>query len=529
MPRLVAPAAAAAPHAIVELVPLTRIIESPTNPRKTFTDIEDLAEDLKKRGVLQPILCRPAASPEGMNGNLLELVFGARRFRAAKLAGLEAIPAMVRELGATEALEIQIVENSKRQDVHPMEEAEGFEALRQSGEAEYSVDELAAKVGKSTGYVYGRMKLLSLCKEARAAFYKGRFTASSALLVARIPDHGVQRLVLKDLSGRGGDDEAWGSHEVSWAVRNHMLRLSEAPFSKDDATLAPGAGPCKTCPKRSGAQPELFADVSKQDGELCTDPSCYRAKADETWSRRASAQKAKGLEVLEGKAAKKACSYASEYVKLDENCSRDPKYRPWKTLVGKVAKDQVVLARDAQGNVHELVPKAATAKLLKAAGHDFKVERSPSRARSSSVEVKASRALEDAVSKRMVAKLLEACRRSVNDAGTWYLAAAEIDQTDDGVLDDLYPPPEKEDYTAKLRRHREILAKLDSTELRALALTMVLSVHLRYGELRDQIRELAGINEKQLTAEVKAELAAKAKAPAAEPAKPTKKKGARRG
>src|SRR4051812_30589497 len=96
---------------VVVLVPPGKIDASPSNPRKTFAGIDELADDVKVRGVLQPILVRP-------RGERFEIVFGERRWRACKAAKLEAVPAFVREMTDEEALEVQLVENSKREDIH---------------------------------------------------------------------------------------------------------------------------------------------------------------------------------------------------------------------------------------------------------------------------------------------------------------------------------------------------------------------------------------------------------------------------
>src|SRR5574338_691436 len=165
-------------QATIQLIPPAMIAPSPSNPRKTFDDIEELAADLKMRGMLQPVLVRP-------KGKTFELVFGERRWRAAKLAGLEHVPAMVRDLDDAHVLETQLVENCKRKDVDPLEEAEAYEQLHTKHG--YHVEELAAKVGKTKAFVYARMKLLAMGKEARQAYRDGLITASTALLVARVP------------------------------------------------------------------------------------------------------------------------------------------------------------------------------------------------------------------------------------------------------------------------------------------------------------------------------------------------------
>jgi ParB family chromosome partitioning protein len=108
-------------------IPLERIRESKTNPRRTFdeTKLAELAANIILHGVLQPVLVRPL--PDGEAG-VYELVAGARRYRASKLAKRETIPASVRELTDTECLELQLIENLQRADVHELDEARGYES-----------------------------------------------------------------------------------------------------------------------------------------------------------------------------------------------------------------------------------------------------------------------------------------------------------------------------------------------------------------------------------------------------------------
>jgi ParB family chromosome partitioning protein len=105
-------------------VPLTELVESSTNPRKTFDEerLEELAESIRSKGVLSPLLARR------VNGHF-EIVSGARRYRAAQRAGLQEVPVRIAVLSDHETLEAQIIENLIRTDVHPFEEAQGFRAL----------------------------------------------------------------------------------------------------------------------------------------------------------------------------------------------------------------------------------------------------------------------------------------------------------------------------------------------------------------------------------------------------------------
>ena len=105
-------------------IPIAQLKESTTNPRKTFDEasLEELAESIRSKGVLSPLLVRP------VNGHY-EIVAGERRYRASQLAGRDTVPATVRELTDAECLETQLIENLLRTDLHPFEEAQGFHAL----------------------------------------------------------------------------------------------------------------------------------------------------------------------------------------------------------------------------------------------------------------------------------------------------------------------------------------------------------------------------------------------------------------
>lgn len=179
-----------------EMLPIGSIAESPLNPRKAFADLEELAADIKRRGVLQPVKARPVPKPNGITH---ELVFGARRFRAAKLAGLEEIPALVREMTDEEVLEEQLVENAKRADVHPLEEARGYHELAHRFGRD--VSRIAEQVGHTVSYVYDRMKLLQLTKVAQQLFLAGDFSLGHAIILARLSPDDQERAMDQDSGG----------------------------------------------------------------------------------------------------------------------------------------------------------------------------------------------------------------------------------------------------------------------------------------------------------------------------------------
>lgn len=320
-------------HAAVALPSLVRLDDlypSPTNPRKSFDaeTLTEMADSIRRHGVLQPILVRPwpAGYPFEGPAPRYEIVAGERRYRAANLAGIDRIPATVRNLTDDEVLEIQIIENLQREAVHPMEEAEGYALLMLRGH--HSAEELADKIGKSKAYVYARLKLTALCDAARTAFRDGKLSASTALLVARIPGAVLQAQYLDAIINGFYGPMAYRD-AARLAQNRYMLRLHDAPFDVNVADLLPDAVACGACPKRSGNQPELFADVSSAD--VCTDPECFAAKR-EAWAARQRADaEAAGRTIITGKeaeaivppwAVQPTTRSESGYLALDERCHR---------------------------------------------------------------------------------------------------------------------------------------------------------------------------------------------------------------
>jgi ParB/RepB/Spo0J family partition protein len=520
------PAAALAPERPVEfrMLPVDQVDESPRNPRRSFDQatMQELTDSVRAHGVIEPILVRP------VDGHF-EVVAGARRLRACRAAERTEIPALVQEMTEAEALEIGIIENLQRADVHPMDEAEGFEQLLAQKERPCTVEELAAKVGKSKAYIYARLKLTALCPKARKAFFDGAFNASIALLVARIPDVALQKKALEEIEPRFKDSEPLSFREAARVIHERfMLKLSGAPFQTSDPELVPGAGACSSCPKRTGAQPELFDDVG--DADVCTDPNCYQTKLDALWKRRAAEAKATGREVLEGKKAKDLfrdwgygsrvkpeLQHNSGFVDLDQSCYEDPKQRAYRRLLGKHAKEAVVLARDPSGGIHELVPQKEVKKLLKAAGHDFKAERASTTTRSSPVERAAAekerkrRALEEAVDKRLKELVGQAFDTKVPDREIWDIAIDVVLDVMYGEADHLFERRFGADGEKAFEKARP---DMTAEQLRGLFLDLHLSGEI--GSFRPQsgrrILAWAGIDRKKVEAEVKAELAAAAEA-----------------
>jgi len=178
-------AAALPPTVIAKAIAIDLIQRNPNQPRKRFdeADLAELADSIRSRGVLQPILVRPAPGAAGR----YEIVAGERRWRAAQRAGLHELPAVVQDLDEVEVLEIGIIENVQRADLNPLEEAMGYQALiDRFGRTQ---QEIAEVVGKSRPHIANMLRLLGLPDEIQGMVRDGRLSAghARAILVAPNP------------------------------------------------------------------------------------------------------------------------------------------------------------------------------------------------------------------------------------------------------------------------------------------------------------------------------------------------------
>ena len=184
-------------------IPLAALRESPMNPRKHYAPgpLAELAASLKEKGVLTPLTVRamPASRCPDPKMPLYEIGAGHRRYRAGKLAGLEVVPCIVREMTDTEFLELLVVENDQREDVHPLEQADGYKRLMLLDG--YDAKRIADRIGRSEKFVYDRVKLLGLTPLAQQLFLAGKMTAGHAILLARLTAEQQARAI-----GKGEED-----------------------------------------------------------------------------------------------------------------------------------------------------------------------------------------------------------------------------------------------------------------------------------------------------------------------------------
>jgi ParB/RepB/Spo0J family partition protein len=368
-------------------VPLAHIVASLTNPRRHFDQAKlvELAESIRAAGVHTPVLLRPlpgARVPETATlvpRPQFELVSGERRFRASGLAGMTDIPATIRALTDAEVLDIQLVENLQREDLSPLEEAEGYDRLMHAHEPALTAEQIGQRIGKSRSYVYGRLKLMNLGPEGRQALQDGWLEPSTALLVARMPSHKMQADALgnlKDWQGR-----VLSHRDASGMIeRQYMLKLGEAKFKITDATLVPSAGSCRECPKRTGADPDLFADVKGAD--VCTDPACFKGKEHAHQERALKTARESGAQIIEGREAKELIQHSwtyrvEGYLRLDDKDDAPGRDKTLRQLIGKQMEKSgitptLVANPHKAGELVAVITHDQASQLLAAKGYDDK-------------------------------------------------------------------------------------------------------------------------------------------------------------
>lgn len=187
-------------------VPIEFLEPNPRNPRKTFheKDLTELTDSIREKGIIQPILVRPAAGKP----NHFEIIAGERRWRAAQRAGLHDVPVLIREITDQEALELAIIENVQRADLNPIEEALGYEQL--TAEFNYSQNDLARLIGKSRSHVANTLRLLKLPEPVKQYLNEGALTAGHARALIAAPDPAAlaKRIVEEGLTVRSAETMA---------------------------------------------------------------------------------------------------------------------------------------------------------------------------------------------------------------------------------------------------------------------------------------------------------------------------------
>lgn len=349
----------------VRQLPLGDIEPSPFNTRGNCEPDAELVASIKSKGLLEPIIVRAI---EGAT-RPFQLVAGERRWRAAKAIGMESIAASVVVASDQEARELLLIENLQRRSLSPLEEAEAVDALFAGG---LTMPEVSARIGQPVQYVFMRRRLLELPERAKKAMLKGELSVGIAHLILRVSDPTQRDEAAKRILEEHGVVTYDRARDI--IVEDFSRVLSSAPFKTTDPELVPAAGACNACPKRTGAQTDLFGGViDKRD--LCTDGACWQTKVDAHLAQVAAKGNETGAAVVLSRAdAKKALSYGNlrhdaAFVRADSYCNIDDKGRNYKAALGKHA-PPVVLIPTPEGQVIEAYRKVDVQKAAAAAGLD---------------------------------------------------------------------------------------------------------------------------------------------------------------
>ena len=220
-------------------LPINEIIPNRDQPRKTFDEaaLEELAESIKQHGVLQPLLVRPI--PSGG----YQLVAGERRWRACRMAGLNKVPVVIKELTDTETMEIAIIENLQREDLNPIEEAEGLQAL--IDKCGYTQEEVAASVGKSRPAIANSLRLLRLPQEVRDMTKNGEISAGHARALLAFDNDAMmleaaKNIVSKKMTVR--DVERLAKIKETNAPRRRRTRRRDSFYDEVELSLSESLG-----------------------------------------------------------------------------------------------------------------------------------------------------------------------------------------------------------------------------------------------------------------------------------------------
>ena len=215
----------------IQKVPLTRLHASPLQPRKEFPaeTLRELADSIREQGILQPLLVRP-------RGDDFELIAGERRWRAAQLLGLKEVPVLVRAAEDPAALELMLIENLQREDLNPMDEAQGYAQLIQ--QFQLRQEEAALKVGRSRAAVANALRLLKLPEPVQAALRDGRLSVGHAKVLLGLDAPAAQQAAAEQVLSQGLNVRQTEALVAAWPPRVPPAGAAKSPASPPDVHVA---------------------------------------------------------------------------------------------------------------------------------------------------------------------------------------------------------------------------------------------------------------------------------------------------
>ncbi|KAF0200604.1 MAG: chromosome partitioning protein ParB [Bacteroidetes bacterium] len=269
----------------IEYIETLNISSSDLNPRKTFDDdsIKELSKSIIEVGILQPIIVR--LSHYKKSTETYELICGERRWRAAKLAELATVPAIVRKMTDQEALDLMITENLQRKDVSPLDEAEAFMNL--IVHREYDIQSLVTRFAKTESYIRHRLKLNDLIPDFKHLLQLEIIGIGHALEICKIQSNDQQELFNSEYTENKRNTLWWTLPTVKRLKldieKSFTLKLKDAAFNINDTTLDEKAGSCLTCTKNTSSNMILFPDATSTG--VCLDRSCFNRKKNTHFER----------------------------------------------------------------------------------------------------------------------------------------------------------------------------------------------------------------------------------------------------
>lgn len=217
-------------------IKLSQIITDPDQPRRQFDEesLEDLAASIREHGILQPIVVTPHSGG-------YQIVAGERRFRAAKMAGLDKIPALVRTLTGQHKLELSLIENLQRRDLNIIETATAYMKLRD--QFNLTLDQIGQRVGKkSVSAVSNTLRLLRLPLSARTALFEGRITEGQARPLVGLDEETINtllpRIIREQWSARQTEQYIVQLKNSETTTLGKTSKVSESPYEEDTRRIA---------------------------------------------------------------------------------------------------------------------------------------------------------------------------------------------------------------------------------------------------------------------------------------------------
>jgi len=187
-------------------IPIANLKPSPSQPRRLFNknSINELADSIKAKGLVQPLVVRPSFS----DANSYEIIAGERRWRAAQIAQLHEVPVVIRNFNDTEALEVAIIENVQRSDLSPIEEAAGYKRLIENHG--HTQEDLSGIVGKSRSHIANIIRLLSLPQSIQDMITEGKISSghARAIMNSAFPEQLAEKIINENLSVRDAENLA---------------------------------------------------------------------------------------------------------------------------------------------------------------------------------------------------------------------------------------------------------------------------------------------------------------------------------